>query len=99
MKQNDMPLMTGEESALAGLCALYDRYGYARFRMSKFEEYDLYVRNKSFLLSDHMITFTDTSGKLMALKPDVTLSIVIFSLFGGRNILEWINTAISIMDW
>ena len=44
--------------------------------MSKFEEYDLYVRNKSFLVSDSVITFTDTNGKLMALKPDVTLSIV-----------------------
>ena len=27
-------------------------------------------------MSDHVITFTDTDGKLMALKPDVTLSIV-----------------------
>ena len=44
--------------------------------MSKFEEYDLYARNKDFLISDSVITFTDGSGKLMALKPDVTLSIV-----------------------
>ena len=44
--------------------------------MNKFEEYDLYVQNKDFLISDHIITFTDTSGKLLALKPDVTLSIV-----------------------
>ncbi len=58
------------------LGALYERYGYSQYKMSKFEEYDLYVRNKSFLVSDHIITFTDTDGKLMALKPDVTLSIV-----------------------
>ena len=44
--------------------------------MSKFEEYDLYVRNKDFLRSNRIITFTDTNGRLMALKPDVTLSIV-----------------------
>jgi restriction endonuclease S subunit len=44
--------------------------------MSKFEEYDLYSKNKDFLVSDSVITFTDTNGKLMALKPDVTLSIV-----------------------
>jgi ATP phosphoribosyltransferase regulatory subunit len=44
--------------------------------MSKFEEYDLYGRNKEFLISDRVITFTDTNGRLMALKPDVTLSIV-----------------------
>ena len=44
--------------------------------MRKFEDYDLYSRNKDFLLSDRVITFTDTNGKLKALKPDVTLSIV-----------------------
>lgn len=55
---------------------LYDRCGYRQYKMSKFEEYDLYARNKDFLISDNVITFTDLSGKLMALKPDVTLSIV-----------------------
>ncbi len=66
----------GSDTVAYGLGELYGRYGYSQYKMSKFEEYDLYVRNKSFLLSDHMITFTDTDGKLMALKPDVTLSIV-----------------------
>ena len=55
---------------------LYESYGYSHYKMSKFEEYDLYVRNKNFLISDHIITFTDVGGSLMALKPDVTLSIV-----------------------
>ena len=64
------------EFSLSELRSLYKRYGYRRYKMSKFEEYDLYVRNKSFLISDNIITFTDTDGKLMALKPDVTLSIV-----------------------
>ena len=58
------------------LCALYRSYGYALYKMSKFEEYDLYANNKDFLISDQILTFTDLSGKLMALKPDVTLSIV-----------------------
>ena len=74
--RDTLPLLKDDERAIFRLRALYDRYGYARYKMSKFEEYDLYVRNKSFLLSDHIITFTDTTGKLMALKPDVTLSIV-----------------------
>ncbi|MBQ9131639.1 MAG: ATP phosphoribosyltransferase regulatory subunit, partial [Clostridia bacterium] len=65
-----------DERAIFRLRTLYRRYGYAPYKMSKFEEYDLYVRNKSFLVSDNVITFTDTNGKLMALKPDVTLSIV-----------------------
>lgn len=58
------------------LRALYSRWGYARYTMSKFEEYDLYARNKDFLISDSVITFNDRNGKLMALKPDMTLSIV-----------------------
>ena len=65
-----------EEKAVYGLRSLYRRYGYLPYKMSKFEEYDLYVRNKDFLVSDHIITFTDTDGKLLALKPDVTLSII-----------------------
>ena len=69
-------VLQGEEGTVAALRDLYERYGYAPYKMSKFEEYDLYVRNKDFLISDSIITFTDTNGKLMALKPDVTLSIV-----------------------
>lgn len=55
---------------------LYRRRGYLPYRMSKFEPYDLYARNRSFLVSENILTFTDTDGRLMALKPDVTLSIV-----------------------
>lgn len=55
---------------------LYRSYGYTAYTMSKFEEYGLYLRNKDFLISDRVLTFTDTDGKLMALKPDVTLSII-----------------------
>lgn len=64
------------ERFLSSLSALYEGCGYSLYKMSKFEEYDLYVRNKDFLISDSVITFTDTNGKLMALKPDVTLSII-----------------------
>ena len=71
----DKVLLEEERIGLA-LRALYRQYGYRQFRMSKFEEYDLYVRNKDFLLSDAVITFTDLSGRLLALKPDVTLSII-----------------------
>ena len=58
------------------LRGLYQEHGYTRYRMSKFEEYDLYSRNKDYLLSEGVITFMDTNGRLLALKPDVTLSIV-----------------------
>ena len=72
----DERLLKPEEKAAFALRALYDAHGYRQYKMSKFEEYDLYVKNKEFLISDNIITFTDTNGKLMALKPDVTLSII-----------------------
>ena len=68
--------MRTEEKVIFALRELYTKYGYLQFKMSKFEEYDLYVRNKDFLVSDSVITFNDTNGKLLALKPDVTLSII-----------------------
>ena len=65
-----------EERIALALRELYRRSGYRQFKMRKFEEYDFYARNKDFLVSDNIITFTDLNGALMALKPDVTLSIV-----------------------
>ncbi len=72
----DDRLLKNEERAVFSLRALYKKYGYLSYKMSKFEEYDFYVRNKDFLVSDRIITFNDTNGKLLALKPDVTLSII-----------------------
>lgn len=72
----DETILKSSEAAAFELRALYRRYGYTQYKMSKFEEYDLYVRNKDFLVGDGVITFTDTDGKLLALKPDVTLSII-----------------------
>lgn len=65
-----------EEQAIYRLRALYQSHGYRPYKMNKFEEYDLYAHNKSFLQSEQILTFTDTDGRLMALKPDVTLSII-----------------------
>lgn len=75
MIQKEMTLNFNEK-VVFNLRSLFNERGYKPYVMSKFEEYDLYARNKDFLISDSVITFTDTNGKLMALKPDVTLSIV-----------------------
>lgn len=72
----DIPEYSFAEQATQSLRRLYSRRGYAPYRMSKFEEYDLYARNKDFLISDSVLTFTDATGRLLALKPDVTLSII-----------------------
>lgn len=72
----DIKLLKSEEKAIFSLRALYKKYGYLPFKMRKFEDYELYVKNKDFLVSDRIITFNDTGGRLLALKPDVTLSII-----------------------
>ena len=82
----DEKLLKPEEIAVYALRSLYDRYGYTPYKMSKFEEYDLYAKNKDFLISEGIITFTDTKGKLLALKPDVTLSIIKNSKDAGKNL-------------
>ena len=86
-------VLSYSERLIFALRELYSRYGYRPYRMSKFEEYDLYSRNKDFLISDQVITFTDTTGRLMALKPDVTLSIIknhpdggTYKLFYNENV-------------
>ncbi|MDK7724316.1 ATP phosphoribosyltransferase regulatory subunit [Slackia exigua] len=58
------------------LDALYRMSGYERYRMNKFEPYDLYLEHRGFLRDNAVISFTDPRGRLMALKPDVTMSIV-----------------------
>ncbi|MBQ6495882.1 MAG: ATP phosphoribosyltransferase regulatory subunit [Firmicutes bacterium] len=68
------------------LRALYSSHGFSLYRMSKFEEFDLYARNRDFMDSASIITFTDTDGMLMALKPDVTLSVVKNNRHIGNNI-------------
>ncbi len=69
-------VLRSEEKAIFSLRTLYQNYGYLPYKVNKFEEYDLYMHNKNFLVSDKVLAFTDTNGKLMALKPDVTLSII-----------------------
>ena len=69
-------VLKNEERAIYSLRELYKKYGYSHYKVSKFEEYDLYSRHKNFLVSQNVLTFTDTNGKLLALKPDVTLSII-----------------------
>ena len=72
----DNKILKNEEKAVFALRALYRQYGYLPYKMSKFESYEYYIQNKDFLVSDRIITFNDTNGRLLALKPDVTLSII-----------------------
>ena len=75
MTLNDNILKT-EEKITYALRSLYHECGYTPFKMSRFEEYDMYVKNRNFVGSENIVSFTDLSGRLLALKPDVTLSII-----------------------
>jgi ATP phosphoribosyltransferase regulatory subunit len=71
-----MNYLKPEEKILTDLTALYENRGYKKYKPSAFEEYSLYLENRDFLISKNVITFSGAGGKLMALRPDVTLSIV-----------------------
>lgn len=72
----ERPAVSEEERLYSTLKGLYESFGYSRFQMRKFEEYSLYSENLNFLRSRDIITFAGKDGRLLALKPDVTLSIV-----------------------
>ncbi|MGN0808281.1 MAG: ATP phosphoribosyltransferase regulatory subunit [Candidatus Coproplasma sp.] len=65
-----------EKSVIQSLVSLYKSYGYKLYKPSCFEEYSLYQENKDFLIGKNVITFSDLSGRLMAMRPDVTLSLI-----------------------
>jgi len=65
-----------EEQVSIRLRTLYSEFGYVQYKMSRFEEYELYAGNKAFLPPGEILTFAGAGGRLMALRPDVTLSIV-----------------------
>lgn len=56
--------------------AMYHNFGYRKYKMNRFEPYSFYMENENFLEDSRVITIQATSGKLLALKPDVTMSIV-----------------------
>jgi len=68
--------LNNDELAVLKMRGLFEEQGYKKYKVSRFEEYKLYLENQSFLPDKHVITFTDLDGKLLALKPDATLSII-----------------------
>ena len=72
----DLTGLRQEERVSLRLRGLFEQYGYKRIKARMFEDYALYLENRSFLAAERVITFTDPEGRLMALKPDVTLSLV-----------------------
>ena len=71
----ELNLLKPQERVSLQLRVLYEKAGFRQYHMGRFEEYGLYQQNRRFLPSEQVITFTDLDGRLVALKPDVTLSI------------------------
>ena len=69
------PNLSAAERATLRLRGLYEQFGYKKYHLGQFEEYGLYLQFKSFLTGGRILSFTDLDGRLLALKPDVTLSI------------------------
>ncbi|MBR2465388.1 MAG: ATP phosphoribosyltransferase regulatory subunit [Clostridia bacterium] len=76
IKTDKKTLFSAQERIIHSLRGMYGMHGYLPFKMSKFEKYDFYMKNRDFLLGENIISFTDADGSLLALKPDVTLSII-----------------------
>lgn len=69
-------ILSKEETLVNSLCAIYKSYGYKKYNPECFEEYSLFLENRDFLISKNVITFAGIGGKLLALRPDVTLSVI-----------------------
>lgn len=80
-----MLLNKREDGIISELSKLYKKYGYTRYKPGCFEEYSIYQENKDFLLGKNVITFSDLDGKLLAMRPDVTLSLVRHNEINGES--------------
>lgn len=65
-----------ENTVIAELSELYKSRGFKSYKLGCFEEYSLYQDNIDFLIAKNVITFSDLDGRLLAMRPDVTLSII-----------------------
>ncbi|WP_373895015.1 ATP phosphoribosyltransferase regulatory subunit [Virgibacillus sp. CBA3643] len=63
------------DSLIETLKARFSTYGYKQIRTSTFESYDMYAGLTGTVNKDEMIKVVDASGKVMVLRPDVTIPI------------------------
>ena len=72
----DLSLLSYQERLEIELSVLFTKNGFTRIKLSQFDEYELFHQHRAFLSGEQMLTFTDPRGKLYALRPDVTLSVL-----------------------
>ena len=72
--KNYIKNLSKKDLILLDIRKMYDSYGYKRISLPSFEEYDLYNENKDFI-DRNVLTVMSPNGKLLALRPDITLSV------------------------
>ena len=72
--KNYIKNMSKKDLVLLDIRKMYDSYGYKKISLPSFEEYDLYNENKDFI-DRNVLTVMSPNGKLLALRPDITLSV------------------------
>ena len=60
----DLNILKPQERLSLQLRLLYEKAGFGKYHMGRFEEYGLYQENRRFLSSEQVITFTDLDGRL-----------------------------------
>ena len=75
MNINDS-LLSSREKAIFALRQVFQRFEYHPYPKLRWEDYDFYVKHKAFLQNTPILSFHDYDGRLLALRPDVTLSLV-----------------------
>ncbi|MEF2293970.1 ATP phosphoribosyltransferase regulatory subunit [Virgibacillus dokdonensis] len=71
----DNDLLQQRDKMVATLKQRFKTYGYQQIQTATLEPYDLYVGNPKIGNTDEMIKVMDTSGKVLVLRPDVTIPI------------------------
>lgn len=72
--KNYIKNMNKKNLVVLNIRKMYDSYGYKKISLPSFEEYELYNENRDFILGN-ILTIMNPSGNLLALRPDITLSV------------------------
>ncbi len=76
MKHDHHQMHFNTDKKFKELEQIFRNHGFIEKKVRKFEEYSLYIENMNFLRTKNIISFMNSDGKLVALKPDITLSII-----------------------
>lgn len=76
------------DDLISSLKRRFSTYGYRQIRTSAFEYYDMYTDITGTINKDEMIKVIDTTGKVLVLRPDVTIPLTRLTASGRQSILD-----------